>query len=70
MGEIGLGNFDVPMGRGAGGEIRHQVSDTIGLYILDCIGRVVGLEHVGFYGDDGLMVIPNSNGPKTSEIHK
>ena len=59
-------NFDVPMG----GRDSAQVSDITGLYILDCIGRVVGQEYVGLYRDDGLMVIPNSNGPKTNEIHK
>ena len=59
-------NFDVPMG----GKDSAQISDIIGLYILDCLGRVVTREHVGIYRDDGLMYIPNSNGPKTNQIHK
>ena len=59
-------NFDVPMG----GRDSAQVSDIIGLYILDCIGRVVEPVHVGIYRDDGLMVIPDSNGPKTCNIQK
>jgi hypothetical protein len=53
-----------------GGRDSAQISDIVGLYILDCIGRVVEQEQAGLYRDDGLMVIPDSNGPKTCNIHK
>ena len=59
-------NFDVPMG----GRDSAQISDIVGMYILDCLGRVVGQDQVGLYRDDGLMIIPDSNGPKTCNIHK
>ena len=57
-------NFDMPMG--AYGSA--QVADLIGTYILDTLGRIINLEPVGLYQDDGIIFIPDSNGPKTSKI--
>ena len=42
----------------------------MGIYILDMLGRIVNLKLVGLYRDDGIIFIPDSNGPKTSKIHK
>ena len=45
-----------------------QVADLIGIYILDTLGRIINLEQVGLYRDDGIIFIPDNNGPKTSNI--
>ena len=59
-------NFDVPMG----GYDSSQIADLVGLYILNVLNRFINSEHIGLYRDDGLMYIPNSNGPNTSSIQK
>ena len=59
-------NFDVPMGA----YDSAQVADSVGIYILDTLGRIINLELVGLYRDDGITFIPDSNGPKTSNIQK
>ena len=59
-------NFDVPMGR----YDSSQIADLLGLYILNVLNRIINSDHVGLYRDDGLMYIPNSNGPNTSSIQK
>ena len=59
-------NFDVPMG----GLDSAQVADFVGIYILDALSRVFDPTLMGLYRDDGLMVIPESNGPKTNGLHK
>ena len=51
-------NFDVPMGAY---DSAHVV-DLIGIYILDTLGRIINLEQVGLYRDDGIIFIPDSNG--------
>ena len=58
--------FDVPMG----GYDSSQITDLVGLYILHVLNRIINPDHVGLYRDDGLMYIPNSNGPNTSSIQK
>ena len=47
-----------------------QIADLVEIYIQDTLGRIVNLEQVGLYRDDGIIYIPESNGPKTSSIHK
>ena len=47
-----------------------QVADLVGIYILDTLGRIVNSEQVGLYQNDGIIYIPDSNGPKTSSIQK
>ena len=59
-------NFDVPMGA----YDSAQVADLVGIYILDTLGRIVNLQQVGLYRDDGIIYIPDSNGPKTASIQK
>ena len=59
-------NFDVPMWA----YDSAQVADLVGIYILDTLGRIVNLEQVGLYRDDGIIYIPDSNGPKTSSTLK
>ena len=62
----GLDNFDVPMG----GYDSSQIADLVGLYILDVLTRIISPLQVGLYRDDGLLYIPNSNGPLSSSIQK
>ena len=59
-------NFDVPMWA----YDLAQVTYLVEIYILDTLGRIVDLEQVGLYRDDGIIFIPNCNGPKTSNIQK
>ena len=59
-------NFDVPMGA----YDSAQVANLVVIYILDTLGRIVNLEQVGLYRCDGIIFIPDSNGPKTSNIQK
>ena len=61
-----IDNFDAPMG----GYDLAQVADLIEIYILDMLNRIVNLEQMGLYQDDGVIFILDSNGPKTSNIHK
>ena len=61
-----MDDFDVPMGV----YDSAQVADLIGIYILDTLGRIVSSEQVGLCQDDGIIFIPDSNGPKTFKIQK
>ena len=63
---IHVDNFDVLMGA----YDLAQVADLIGIYILYTLGRIVNLEQVELYQDDGIIFIPDSNSPKTSKIQK
>ena len=47
-----------------------QVADLVEIYILDTLGRIVNSEQVELYQDDGIIYIPDSNGPKISSIQK
>ena len=59
-------NFDVPMG----GYDSSQIADLVGLYILHILNRIINSEQLGLYRDDGIIYIPNSNGPNSSSIQK
>ena len=61
----GLDNFDVPI---VGGYDSSQIADLVGLYILNILTRIISHEQLGLYYDDGLIYIPNSNGPICSNI--
>ena len=52
--DITMGSFDAA-----------QIADLVGIYILDTLGRVLDLKNIRIYRDDGLISIPNSNGPLT-----
>ena len=62
----GLDNFDVPMGS----YDSSQITELVGLYILNILTRIISPEQLGLYCDDGLIYIPNSNGPISSSIQK
>ena len=47
-----------------------QISDLVGMYILDTHGNFLDLRNVRICRGDGLISIPNINGPLTSEIQK
>ena len=49
-------NFDVHMGANDSA----QVADLIRINILDTLGRIVNVEQVGLYQDDGIIFIPDS----------
>ena len=59
-------NFDISMGA----YNSTQIADLIGIYILDTLGRIIDPKQVGLCRDDGLIFIPDSNGPKILKIHK
>lgn len=40
------------------------------IYILDNLSRIINPNQVGLYRDDGLIIVPNSNGLLTSRLHK
>ena len=62
----GLDNFDVPMV----GYDSSQKADLVGLYILNILTRIISPEQLELYHDNGLIYIPNSNGPISSNIQK
>ena len=62
----GLENFDVPMG----GYDSSQIADLVGLYISNMLTRIISPQQSGLYHDEGLLYIPNSNGPLSSSIQK
>ena len=47
-----------------------QIADLAGIYILDTLGRFLEISNIRIYRDDGLISIPNSNGPLTSKVQK
>ena len=63
--KIYVDNFDVPMGA----YNSALIADLIGIYILETLGRIVNLEQMGPYRDDGIIFIPSSNVPETSKVH-
>ena len=46
------------------------IADLVGLYILDILNRIISPEKIGLYHYDGLIYIPNSNGPNSSSVQK
>ena len=60
--------FDVGMGSNDGAE----VSEVVGLYILDLISKNIEIDRdlFGLYKDDGIMIVDNANGPKIDRIRK
>ena len=65
-GESYVSNLDVPKGA----YDSAQVAELIGIYILDTLDRIVNLEQVELYQDDGIIFIPDRNGPKTPKTQK
>ena len=53
-----------------GGYDSSLIADLVGLYILDILSWIVSPEQMGLYHDDGIIYIPNSNGPNSSRIQK
>ena len=47
-----------------------RIADLVGIYILDTLSRIVQPSQIGLYRDDGILVIPDSNGPMASSIQK
>ena len=59
-------NIDVPIGA----YDSAQTVDLRGIYILVTQDRIIDRRQTRSYRDDDLIFIPDSNGPKTSKIHK
>ena len=38
-----------------------QIVDLVGIYILDTLGRIMNLNDISMYRDDGLISNPKSN---------
>ena len=53
-----------------GGYDSAQIADLVGLYILDTLIRIISPVQIGLYHDDGLIYIPNSDGPSSLCIQK
>ena len=53
-----------------GGYDSAQIAVLVGLYILDTLCRIVDTIQLGLYHADGIIYIPNSDGPKCSSIQK
>ena len=53
-----------------GGYDSSQKADLVGLYILHILNRIISSEQFGLYRYDGIIYIPNSNGPNSSSIQK
>ena len=53
-----------------GGYDSSQIADLVGLFILNILTKIITPEQLGLYHDDGLIYIPNSNGPISSSIQK
>ena len=47
-----------------------QIIDLVGIYILDTLGRLLNLNNIRIYRDDGLISVSNCNEPLTSKIQK
>ena len=57
--------FDVTMGSFDGAE----VSELVGLFILDKLSKLIPKENIGIYRDDGLSVVQGS-GPQLDKLRK
>ena len=53
-----------------GGYNSAQIADLVSLYILNTLSRIVDPIQIGLYHDDGILYIPNNDGPKCSSIQK
>ena len=58
--------FDITMGSYDGAEI----CQLVGLYILSILGKVYGIQNVGFYWDGGLAYFHKISGPASDKIQK
>ena len=58
--------FDVAQGSYMGAEL----CELVGLFLLDGLKNIFGLNRVGLYRDDGLAVLPNSSGFKVEKLKK
>ena len=61
-----MDNFDVNMGSFD----FTQIADLVGFYILNTIGRILNLNWIRLYRDDGLIYIPSSNSPITLKLQR
>ena len=47
-----------------------ELCELVGLFLLDGLKNIFGLNRVGLYRDDGLAVLPNSSGFKVEKLKK
>jgi hypothetical protein len=58
--------FDVTMGSYDGAEI----CEFVGLYILDLLSKIININDLGLYRDDGLIAMHKKSGPQLDKIRK
>ena len=46
------------------------IGDLMGLYVLNTHSRIVDAIQIGLYHIDGIIYIPNNDGPKCSSTQK
>ena len=59
-------SFDVTMGSFDGAE----VCELVGLFILDDLCNIYGIDNIGLYRDDGLAIFKNISGPQADRTRK
>ena len=47
-----------------------EICKLVGLYISSILGKVYGIQNVGFYRDDGLAYLCNISGPASDKTRK
>ena len=47
-----------------------EISELVGLYILDKLSVLLRKQNVGLCWDDGLDVVKNTNGPKLDKLRR
>ena len=60
------GKFDVTMGSYDGAE----TCELVGIYMLNQLQQHIPTQQIGLYRDDGLVIIPDANGPKLERTRK
>ena len=64
--KTGTDNFDITMGSFDS----TQITDLVSMYILVTWNRIINLNNIAVYRDNGLSSIPNGNRLLTSKIRK
>ena len=47
-----------------------EICELVGLFLLQQLAQVVGIDNIGLYRDDGLAILKNATGPVSERIKK
>ena len=47
-----------------------EVFELVGLYLLDKLSKLLGMDNVGLYRDDGLFAVKSTSGPVLDKMRK